>query len=139
MYQFHKVKRNCLYSSIILILWTAYVIVIFSPRPNIVFKNQVSNEIIDNRFIMFLLTRYFGLWSGVVVLLLRLLRIIKNKQSFIYIFIGLLNTSLGVLGIFLSTFKQVNIDLLHMFIFNLSIGLIIFIDILFLKIILNHN
>jgi hypothetical protein len=131
MSHFNKSKLSLVYSFVILVLWATYVIIIFSPRPNSIFPNQVSTGILDNRFVMFLFTRYFGLWSGGLVLLLRLLRIIKNKQSFIYIFIGLLNTSLGVLGIFLSTFKQVNIDLLHMFIFNLSIGVIIFIDISF--------
>ncbi len=133
MQQVNKTISSYVYSSLMLVLWTAIVIIIFSPRPNNIDNNTNNIVIIDNRFVMFLLTRYFGLWSGAVVLLLRLLQIIKNKHSFIYIFIGLLNISLGGLGIFFSVFKQINIELLCMFIFNLSIGLIIFIDIFFCR------
>lgn len=131
----NRTISNFIYSSLILGLWTVYVLIIFSPRPNIIFKNQVSTEIVDNRFFMFLFTRYFALWSGIVVLLLRLIRIIKNKCSFIYIFIGLLNVSLGVLGVYFSGIKSTNIELLCMFSVNLSIGLIIYIDIFFLSIV----
>lgn len=138
MSHFNKIKLSLVYSSLILLLWTACVIIIFSPRPNIIFENQVSTGILDNRYVMFLFTRYFGLWSGCLVLLLRLFRIIKNKYTFIYIFIGLLNVSLTVTGIFYSIYSRIFIEFLHMLIFNLSIGLIIFIDIFFLEIILNR-
>jgi len=138
MSHFNKIKLSLVYSFVILVLWAAYVIIIFSPRPNSIFPDQVSTGIIDNRFVMFLFTRYFGLWLGGLVLLLRLLRIIKNKQSFIYIFIGLLNTGVGIFGIFFSIFKYVNMDFFPIFIVNLSIGLVIFIDIFLLEIILNR-
>ena len=138
MSHFNKIKLSLVYSFVILVLWATYVIIIFSPRPNSIFPDQVSTGIIDNRFVMFLFTRYFGLWLGGLVLLLRLLRIIKNKQSCIYIFIGLLNTGVGIFGIFFSIFKYVNMDFFPIFIVNLSIGLVIFIDIFLLEIILNR-
>lgn len=136
MQNINKIKSNFVYSFGIIALWTVIVLIIFSPRPNIIDNNTNNIVIIDNRFVMFLLTRYFGLWSGIVVFLLRLLRIIKNKYFFIYIFISLLNISLGTVGIFFSVFKQINIELLCMFTFNLVIGLVMFIDI-FSNVILN--
>ena len=134
----NRITPNFVWSSVILALWTAYVVIVFSPRPNIIFSHTVSTEIIDGRFVMFLLTRYFGLWSGLGVLLLRLLQIIKDNKSFIYIFVGLLNVSLGISGVYFYSIEYANTDLLHMFIVNLTIGLIIFTDIFFLDIILNN-
>lgn len=123
-------KQNLLLAFIMLALWAGIILFVFLP----------SNSELGDGFTIFvwvLLTRYFGLWSGLVVLLLRMLRIIKNKYSFIYIFVGLLNVGLGILSLVLFAFKQMDRSSLHMFIFNLSIGLIIFTDILFLNIILN--
>ena len=139
MSHFNKIKRSLVYSAVILVLWAVYVIIIFSPRPNTIFPNQISTGILDNRFVIFIFTRYFGLWSGCFVLLLRLFRIIKNTYTFIYIFIGLLNVSLGVSGIFYSIHSPIFIEFFHMLIFNLSVGLILFIDIFLLEIILNQD
>lgn len=139
MNHFNKIKLNFFYSAIILALLSAIVLTIFSPRPNVIFRNTVSTGIIDSRFIMFLMLRYFALWSGIIVLLLRLLRVIKNKHSFLYIFISSLNIILGVSGIYFFGFKYISIGMVHMFIINLIIGVIILTDIFLLHIILNNS
>lgn len=126
MQALNQIKPNFAYSFLIIAIWTSIVLLYLGPK---------SNSILDNTFVMFLLTRYFGLWSGAAVLLLRLLCIIKNKYSFIYIFFGSLNGTLGILSFVLFAFKQLDNNFLHMFILNLSIGLIIFTDIFFLNII----
>lgn len=129
MQPFNKSKLNLAYSLLIIALWAAIVLFYLGPK---------SNSILDNTFVMFLLTRYVGLWSGIIVLLLRLLRVIKDKHSFIYVFIGLLNIGLGILSIVLFAINKMNIPLFHMFILNLSIGVIIYIDIFFSEIIFNN-
>lgn len=124
-----QMQQKLLLAFIMLALWASIILFIF----------YLSESELGNTFgvvVIFLLTRYFGLLSGIVVLLLRMLRIIKNKYSFIYIFVGLLNVGLGILSLVLFACKQMDSGFLPMFMFNLSIGLTIFVDILFLPIIL---
>lgn len=126
-------KKKCIYigySLILIVLLTGSVFFLFYPGNNELGRN--FNIVVISIFI-----RYFALWCGIGFILLRLLNIIKNSNYLIYIFLGTLNVCLGIFSWVLYINNGMVITFLHMFILNLFVGAIIFIDVFLLKIITN--
>ena len=90
----------------------------------------------DQKFGMgatFLLLRYFALWSGLILLSCRLISLIKRNDSIIYIAAGALNIILGVAAFALYISHNMIMQILHLFLMNLLLGVIIMSDCLFFK------
>lgn len=82
---------------------------------------------------VFLLLRYFALWSGLLILLCRLVFLIKRNDSIIYIIAGMLNIILGIIAVIVFISNNMVMQILHLFLINLLLGVIIISDYLFLK------
>src|SRR5688572_29634796 len=81
-----------------------------------------------NVAIMYILTRNFALYGGVVVLLLRLLTVIKSNTNFLYILMGILNLFVGILCVILYYFSLADLPWLHDCLLNLLIGFVMLAD-----------
>jgi hypothetical protein len=114
--------RNLIISGIIIVFWAGFVL-LSSSRSTSEYGNSF------NLFIWLMLTRYFALITGVAFLILRILRIVRHKDSLFYILIGSLNCSLGVLLPIIYAFTSSYSMVLQVFLLNLLIGVLIFIDI----------
>ena len=127
-----KRSNNIVCSFIILVLWSSFVLFFFYP----------SDSELGTGFtveFIFLLARSFGLWAGIIILTIRLLKIVKDSNDLAYIFTGSLNISLGIISIVLFTFKEMIAPILHLFLLNFFIGVIIYIDVFLSKIIFNNS
>ena len=120
------------YSLIAIALLSSFVIFFFYPGNSELGKN--FDVTVVSIFI-----RYVGLWAGIGVILFRLLRIIKTSNNFIYIFFGTLNLCLGIFSWILYLNNEMVVTFFHMFIINLFLGVIIFIDVFLLKTIINNS
>ena len=128
-------KQQCYYigySLVTIALLTSFVIVFYYP----------SNSDLGRSFnlaVILLFIRYCALWVGIGVILLRLVRIIKKSDNLIYIFLGTINVCLGIFSWILYLNNEMVVKVLHMFIINLFLGVIIFIDVFLLEILLNKS
>jgi cell division protein FtsW (lipid II flippase) len=118
--------RNLLISSLLIISWTG-LIMLFSAHSN----NELGNSF--NLFIWVLMTRYFALFIGMILLLLRIVGLLKEKDNLFYILIGILNCVLGLLPLLLYTFGKLEKLILSDFQFHLLLSSLIVIDIFFLN------
>jgi hypothetical protein len=134
----HKLKYNLYYSILIVVVCIAIAILFHGNKESYNSIDSKHNGIIDPGFVIFLLTHYVGLWSGVGVLALRVLKVIDH-HSFIYIFVAVLDAFLGISGVVLYTGNELALPLLKQFIYNLVIGMILIIDIFFLKILFQNK
>lgn len=128
-------KKKCIYigySLVLIALLAGSVFLIFYPGNNELGRN--FNIVVISIFI-----RYFALWCGIGVILLRLFQVIKKSNYLVYIFLGTLNVCLGIFGWVLYINNEMVITFLHMYILNLFVGVIIFIDVFLLKIITNKT
>jgi len=124
--ELNRKQNNLLLSFIILALLTSIIIFVFYP----------STSKLGNTFdlaVAFLFSRYFGLYIGVALILLRILRVLKNNNTLIYIFIGLLNISLGILSLVLAVSNNMDSSVFNLIIVNEVVGAIIFMDIMVLN------
>ena len=127
-----KQKCNYIgYSLILIALLSCTVLLIFYPG-----KSELGPTF--NIVVISIFIRYFALWAGLGVILLRLLGVIKKNNNLVYIFFGTLDLCLGVFGWILYINNEMVIVFLHMLILNLFVGVIIFIDVFLLKIIINR-
>lgn len=128
-------KQKCnyiAYSLILIALLSSSVLFLFYPG-----KNELGPTF--NIVIISLFIRHIALWGGIVVILLRLLAVIKKSNNLIYIFLGTLNLCLGVFSWILYFNNEMVTTFLHMFILNVFVGAIIFIDVFLLKTITNRS
>jgi hypothetical protein len=82
-----------------------------------------------NLAVLLIFTYYIALSAGVILLLFRLFKWIKNKYSLIYILLGILNLGLAFIGIILYFLSKADMSWLHKSIGNLFVGFIIFSDV----------
>jgi hypothetical protein len=121
--EINKKKYNVLFSAILLAILASIIMFAFYP----------SNSELGQRFAvdaMFLLLRYGGLYIGIGVILLRVLKVVKKNNALLYVFIGLLNICLGVLSLILAISGKMDPSTLNLFIINDVIGAIILLDII---------
>ena len=127
-------KQKCNYvgySLILIALLSSSVLFFFYPGNSELGRNF-------NVVVISIFTRHVALWGGIGVILLRLLVVIKKRNNLVYIFFGTFNLCLGVFGWILYFKNEMVISFLHMFILNLFVGVIIFIDVFLLKTITNR-
>jgi hypothetical protein len=84
-------------------------------------------------FFLLIVTHYLALGYGLLVLILRILRILKNNGLLVYLLAGTLNIFLAVVGICMFIMDQADIDWMHNSIGNLMVGFLIISDALLLK------
>jgi hypothetical protein len=87
--------------------------------------------IMDELAIVFLLysTLFFGLSTGLIASIVRVIGFIKDTSHFLYSFIGVLNTCLGLFGIYLVMTDQLGEPWVLLFMFSLAQGIVMLIDI----------
>ena len=120
--------KNILYSICIIAIWTS--IVFFLAYPD---KSGLGSFFSVSIYYIF--TLFAGIGLGFIALCLRLLRLIKNQGSnFFYVFAGVLNLILGVIGSLLEAFNgNTDLNYLRLFLVSGLLGLIIIFDIFFIK------
>jgi len=117
-----KRHSNTLLSLVILIIWTGLVFLIAYPS-----RNAPTNDF--GVIIYCILTLFVGLATGIVALIFRFLKSIKDKSNFFYNFIGTLNICLGIVGLALAALNQLDKPWVILFAFSLFIGIFIMSDI----------
>lgn len=75
---------------------------------------------------LYILTRKIALVAGIIILLVRIL--CRNNKFFLYILLSTLNLVIGISGILLYFFDEVNLPWLNECLLNLLIGFISFTD-----------
>lgn len=113
---------NALLSILLIALWTVIVLLIAYPSHN-------APTDTFGLVIYCIITLFFGLGAGVAVLLARLLKLMKNPDSFFYNFVGTLNVCLGVLGLVLTIQGDLDTNWIYLFAISFLIGLGISADI----------
>jgi hypothetical protein len=121
-----KIKyKNLLLSILVIAFGTLIIVFLFYPG-----KSELGPSF-DIEAIL-LMVRYLGWIAGVLLLLMRIIRIIPRLNLF-YSLIGTLNTLLGVFAVLLYFFYQSSTSWFHLFIINLLVGAFIYIDIYLLE------
>lgn len=120
--------KNIIYSICIIAIWTS--IVFFLAYPD---KSGLGSFFSVS--IYFIFTLFAGIGLGFIALCFRLLRLIKKQSSnFFYVFAGVLNLILGVIGSLLEAFNgNTDLNYLRLFLVSGLLGLIIIFDIFFIK------
>ena len=98
----------------------------------ILFSVYPTNSPLGERFgvdVIFLFARYLGLYAGILMLIIRLTKILKNRNNFIYILTGALNLCVAIIGLFLFMFGHMNAHLFNAFILNFIIVVLVFSDV----------
>jgi len=120
-------NKNLIYSFLLVETWTAFILLISYP------DTQGLGDFFSAS-IFYILTLYVALGLGIIALSLRFLRIIKNNSNFFYSLTGVLNLSIGILAVILIYFKDITEEkFIRLFLLSLFYGLIIIIDIVFIK------
>jgi len=85
----------------------------------------------DELALAFLLysTLFFGLSTGFIASIVRVVGFIKDTSHFLYNFISVLNICLGLFGIFLVLSDQLSQPWVLLFMFSLAFGIVMMIDI----------
>ena len=107
-------------------IWAAFNFLFFYPATNGLGKGF-------NVVIMYMITAYIALVSGVLMLFLRLLRILKNNNSVVYILVGVLNAVAGILTVVLYMSHNVDLSWLNKCLLNLLAGFLILTDVFILN------
>lgn len=89
--------------------------------------------------VIYMLTLYFALISGVIFLVSRLLRLFKWSDSMIYVLFGTLNLLIGLLGVILYFRKIADMQWLHKSLLNLLVGVLMIVDSFLLKYVFQIN
>ena len=117
-----KRKINTLWSLLIILVWTGLIFLIAYPS-----QNAPTNDF--GVIIYCIITLFFGLATGTLVLILRLIKLIDSESNFYYNFVGTLNICLGTLGLTLALLNQIDKPWVIFFAISFIIGLYIFITI----------
>ena len=113
---------NLLISLSIITIWTCAMLIMSQPS---------EEEVVEDLALALLIyyTLFFGLSIGLVTSTVRIIGFIKDPENFIYNFTGVLNSCLGLLGIFLVMTNQLGEPWVLLFMFSLAIGVIIMFDV----------
>jgi len=121
--------KKLLFSIFIIALWVGFIFLISSNN-----TGKLGSSF--SLFVWLVITRHTALIiGGIAILTAILLRIIKNldyRNSFIYILIGASNSFLYVFAVIFFNIKPPETPAIHDFIPNLLIGFLIMVDIFFL-------
>lgn len=101
----------------------------------ILFFNR-SNNGLGKEFsiaVMYMVTRNVAIVVGAIALLFRILKLIKVNTNILYVLIGTLNLSVGILCIVLYALKQADMQWLNKCLINLLVGFLIIADTMFIK------
>ena len=115
-------SMNILISLFIICVWT-FVMLIMSQAP----EEEVRDELA--LALLIYSTLFFGLSTGLIASMIRIVGFIKDPSNFLYNFIGVLNTCLGLFGIFLVLTNQLDEPWVLLFMFSLIMGIIMMIDV----------
>src|ERR1700744_3890674 len=114
--------KNLWISTLIIVAWGCLAIYI----------STNSKSDLGDGFALFswvLVTIPFALIGAVLFSLLRAIRLINRQTNFFYCFFAILNFCLGVLGLGLCIFIQLNRPFFFVFLLNLLVGCILLADI----------
>jgi len=117
--------RNLIAAVIIIMIWAGIILLISSNS-----KGALGDGFALYSWIA--LTRLGALIGGAILLLLRVVRVLKQKMNFFYVLAGTLNVCLGILGIVLFLSSGTGSTILHEFLPTLLIAVLIMGDIFFL-------
>lgn len=123
--KFHRKYKNLVASILFLAAYMIIAVLLFYPG---------STGLGDffNLSVLLIFTYYLAISAGILLLLLRLIKWFKDRYSFIYVLVGVLNLSLACTGFVLYYFEKADTAWLHNSIGNLFIGFLIFADIFIL-------
>jgi hypothetical protein len=121
--ELNKKRYNALFSLIMLAFLASIIIFVFYPG-----KSELGQKF--NVTAIFLLLRYIGLCIGICVIILRVIKVLNNNSALLYVFIGLLNTAIGLLSLILFITNNMDASALNLFILNEVIGAIILMDVM---------
>jgi hypothetical protein len=121
----HQRYRYLLIAFFILVGYALGIFIVFYP-------GTTGLGAFFNLAVLLIFTYYIALSAGVILLLFRLFKWIKNKYSLIYILLGILNLGLAFIGIILYFLSKADMSWLHKSIGNLFVGFIIFSDVFLL-------
>src|ERR1035438_4693842 len=111
-----QLYKNIFISFIVMLFITGIVFLIYYPGHN-EFGNFFGVTII------WMLIEFAGLILGSITLLLRIIKVLKIKQSFFYVFVGTLNLCIGLLCLVMFMLHQVISLWLLRCLVNFAIGL----------------
>jgi hypothetical protein len=119
-----KIKMNLLVSLCAICIWTAVSFILFYPGTN---GLGSSFSVV----VIYIVTAYVFLATGILLLLLRLTNLIKGNSSLLYILTGSVNFCAGILAIGLFFTHDADMTLLHRSLLNLLIGFLMLADVFF--------
>jgi len=83
--------------------------------------------------VMYMITRNVAVVVGAIALLCRISKLMKNNINILYILIGTLNLSVGIICIVLFVLKQADMQWLNKCLINMLVGFLIIADTIFIK------
>ena len=119
-------SANILISLSIICIWI-FVMLIMSQAP----EEEVRDELA--LALLIYSTLFFGLSTGLIASTIRIIGFIKDRTNFLYNFIAVLNTCLGLFGIILVGLNQLDEPWVLLFMFSLAIGATMMVDIFMKK------
>lgn len=114
-------NKNLVIAVVITLLFACTVLLLFHP------SRSPLGSFFDV-FTILIVTHYIAIAIGVVVLLLRIMKIIRNNSMLIYVLVGTLNVFLAITGITLFVADHADMEWLHKCLGNLLVGFIILCD-----------
>lgn len=116
--------RNILVSLIILAFWASAILFLSS-------KNASDPGTISLLYVWAKVTSILASCTAGIFFVLRLMRLVHQQRNFVYSFLAVTNTLLGVAGVVFFLMHKINIIGLHDLLLNLLIGIILLADIFF--------
>jgi len=96
---------------------------------------KVTSDLGDKFFLYICVqfTSVIVLWASVLLIILRTFRLFDQEHNFLYSFLAVTNTILGLSGVILYLLGKINTVGLHALLLNLLVCVVLFADILFFK------
>lgn len=125
-----KKLRNIALSAILIALYASAILLLSA-------KNNSGD--ISPLYIWMKMTTLVAGFSGLLMLVLRIFKVIDRDRNFLYTLLGTANMVLGLLGICFYFLNKINITGLHDMILNLFVGVVVLSDVFLLEIIFKKN
>lgn len=119
-------SKNLLISVAITLAFACMILFLVYP------SNSPLGDLFD-AFIVLIAVRYIAIGYGVLMLLLRVVKVLKDNQLLIYILAGTLNIFLAIVGFALYFTGMADLDWLHQSTVNLLVGFLILADTFFIE------
>jgi hypothetical protein len=121
----HRRNKNLIVSILILSACICMAFLLFYPG-----SSGLGNFF--NLAVLLIFTYYLAVGGGIILLLLRVLKWLKDKYSLIYILTGAFNLFLACVGICLYFMHKAGIDWLHNSLGNLFVAFLVLTDVFIL-------